>query len=278
MSPSPPAPSGTPLARPILFKLLIGALLVSSGVQAWEIIEPAKPMPQTIFVPVPASPEVPSVAAEAANESLEEAVPHEAVANTTEGAPKEIQVEEEKRYVWHTDFEAEVLVSSTPAVYTPWTGNGPPTVLVYYDGITDVNIKHSAYLHRGGFVGFDTCSTTTIKFENFTSTYNGLLGPRVAYQSLPLPGNAYHLLGSGENCYARAVVESNWRVYTCMEGDGTLAKATSEVTADGITVRHVDVMDYCFILDIAPPETSSSGFGFADDRSAVAVVWLPGDK
>lgn len=233
-------------SRPAASIAVVLSLLVMTGINTWQALDRAAE-PAAASVPFVVNVTMPERAPPAQPPSpAPSAKPAEPSPEPVAEPPKVVQEIEAPKYRIAVNFTAELFVSSTPLVYTPWTGEGPPILLVYYDGLQDVGMLHHAYVYLSEYVGYDLCSQRGLRFTDWTALYQDPPSSRTVYQSTPLPQNPYNLLGSGENCYTRLTIQSVWHVNVCMEGDGRLLPMREETRPDGVQVQHVDYMDYCF--------------------------------
>lgn len=246
-------------ASPLALKALVLSLLVTSGLQAWQLVSGEESgahvtatLPPAFFVnvtvpadepaPAPEEPQAPAPAPEPFASPQPPPTP-----------PQTVHQMEAPLYRYGIDFTMEALVSATPLTFTPWSGTGAPFVLVYYKGLNDTQMHHNAYLFYEGGTGYDLCDQSVIRFWDWLPVEPTEAGTQLLYQSQPLPENMMNLFGSGENCYTRALAQSTWQAEACMEGDGEIAKPSDEILADGTTVHHVDVMDYCAKINVKFP-------------------------
>lgn len=240
-----------PLASaPMVLKALAVALLVASSVQAWQLYQ-WNAAPASLGAPRAAdAPSAPSNNTTAGLDHLGPGVnlPNGSVANATPGPVLRI---DPPKYRLDADFTWESRVSSTPVVASPWTGNGPPHVIVYYRGLADTGILHNAYLALVDYKGFDVCDGDIIRYWEWQHVPATPATSTLAFTSMPVPENPYNLLGAGENCYGRAYAGSEWVAEVCMEGDGRIAAPWTEDDPDnGTVIQHVDFMDYCLAQGI----------------------------
>ena len=166
--------------------------------------------------------------------------------------PKTKTVLEKPKYDKDSDYDLSMVLSSTPLVNVTWTGNSMPFVNVYiksppgWPAFNDTGLAVIAILYNDNEVGYDLCvgSGNPIYLYNFTVVNPGG-GLPITYASTPLPQNPYDLLGTGNNCYSRAVVSSDWTLYVCIEGDGSITPPYWSVDANKTAVYHFDPWDDC---------------------------------
>lgn len=260
-----------------LVRLLVVTMLITSGVQAWQIFEPpsgplgtASPGERVILLNVTLPQEGGAPASSAVAVNANATAPPASGDTAQPSGPKVERVLQAPKYSHGLDFDWEVYASGSPVANTPWTGNGPPTVLVYYSGISDVAMLHNAFLRLQELTGFDVCSNELVRYWNWTALPPSAASHRLIYQSNPVPENPYNLLGAGENCYVRGGVASEWSLMVCMEGDGELSKPREERLSDGRLVRYEDAMDYCASRTI---EAGPLGGGSTSVVLAGGVGW-----
>lgn len=244
---------GSVAAGPLVSNVLVVALIVTTGFQAWDFFKAQAPEEA---VPAAVEPPAPIIVNVTIPKDDPVEVPETPVLPPAEPEPPaplpftEILVSQAPKHVLDFDFTWDVQVSSTPVAVTPWAGVGVPWVLAYFDHglnreFNDSKILLNAYLARGSFTGWDLCASAVVRFWDFAVVPPTGAAPMI-FQSEPLPENPYNLLGTGENCYTRVLAESAWSFGACMEGDGEITPSSEVVDETARTItRYVDYMDYC---------------------------------